>query len=304
MISEGRILTCSGGIYSVETAEGVIECYAKGGFRHDNLTPVPGDAVTVREEKEKNKTLSYIVEIKDRKNVLIRPALANLDVIFSVNSVCSPDPALINIDKILSVARHNGIEAVVIFTKADLDRNKADELYKLYCKTGIEVIISENTSPASTLERIKNIMCGRLSAFSGPSGAGKSTLLNALFPHLKLQTGEISKKIARGKNTTRQSIFYNVSELVGALSSYVADTPGFTQLDFERFHFMEKEELADSFFEFSEYLGTCKYTKCTHRTEEGCSIVKAVELEIIPSSRHQSYTRLYTELSKYNKWKK
>jgi putative ribosome biogenesis GTPase RsgA len=180
MNSNGKILTCSGGIYTVETADGMIDCYAKGGFRYDNLTPVPGDEVTVREEKEKNKTLSYIVEVKERKNVLIRPAVANLDVIFSVNSVCSPDPALINIDKILSVSRHNDINAVVIFTKADLDPKKAEELFDLYSKTGIEVILSDISGADTTLARIRKIMAGKLSAFSGPSGAGKSTLLNRL----------------------------------------------------------------------------------------------------------------------------
>ena len=144
---------------------------------------------------------------------------------------------------------------------------------------------------------------GKLIVISGASGVGKSTLLNTLFPSLRLITGQISKKILRGKNTTRQSVFFNVSQEVGAENTYLADTPGFSQLDLSKVFFMEKEDLAYTYPEFRRYLGSCKYTKCSHQTEDGCRLLQAGNDNEISRHRLETYRALYQEIAKYKKWK-
>ncbi len=302
-IIQGRILTCTGGLYTAETEEGLIECYAKGSFRHDSVSPVSGDLVSLRRGTGKEERSHYIVEILERKNLLLRPPVANLDRLFIVSSVCDPEPSLLNIDKVLSIAVHNHITPFIVFSKSDLAPDKAEELRRIYEKAGFFVFSLTVMDQEESRSRLLPFIQGCSSAFTGASGVGKSTLINALFPDLKLATGEISKKIARGKNTTRQSVLYNVSRYTGKENSYLADTPGFSQLDFQRYHFFDKEELADTFPDFDDYLGRCRYTKCTHLREEGCKIVEAVGKGEIPPSRHESYCRLYDDLSKFKKWK-
>ncbi len=299
----GRILACSGGLYQVEVEEDVVDCYARGGFRHDGVTPVPGDMVVLRTERTGGKSCAYITELLPRKNCLLRPPVSNLDRIFIVSSATNPEPSLLNIDKISSVCCHNRIEVVLIFSKTDLDQEKSESLARIYEKAGFRVLQLSMNRPEAARETLLPLVSGVASAFTGASGVGKSTLINTLFPHLRLHTGQISQKIARGKNTTRQSVFYNVSSYTQVPNSYLADTPGFSQLDFKRFHFMDKQELAFSFPEFQTYLGTCRYTKCTHVKEEGCSILTAVKEDAIPSSRHENFCRLYQDLSSYKKWK-
>ena len=143
---------------------------------------------------------------------------------------------------------------------------------------------------------------GKISAFSGASGVGKSTLLNRIFPTLGLETGDLSHRIERGKNTTRSVELYPLSEETDG--GYLADTPGFTMLDFERFDFFGKDDLFDTFREFRRFSGNCRYTKCTHTKEEGCAVLEAVKVGEIPKSRHQSYTQLYEVLKSKNAWKK
>ena len=299
----GKILTCSGGLYRVETSEGIVECYAKGSFRHDGVVPVPGDQAVLRTEGIGDKKTAYLTDLLNRKNCLLRPPVANLDRMFLVCSVTNPEPSLLNFDKICSVCCHNEIEVVLIFSKSDLDEEKGERLKRIYQGIGFPVFLLNMQEKEKARELLLPLIQGVSSAFTGASGVGKSTLMNLLFPELKLNTGDISRKISRGKNTTRQSEFYNVSCYTGVDESYLADTPGFSQLDFRRFHFMEKEELADSFPEFREYIGTCRYTKCTHQKEEGCSILSALEQGALSPSRHESYCKLYQDLAAYKKWK-
>lgn len=300
---EGRILTCTGGLYTAETSEGLIKCYAKGSFRHDSISPVSGDLVSLRKGTGKQERSYFIIAIHKRSNLLLRPPVANLDRLFLVSSVCDPAPSLLNIDKILSIAVHNRIQPYIVFSKSDLDPQKAKELKRLYEGAGFPVFSLTKLEEEESRKLLLPLVQGFCSAFTGASGVGKSTLINTLFPDLKLTTGEISKKIARGKNTTRQSVLYNVSDYTGVKDSYLADTPGFSQLDFQRFHFLDKEELADTFPEFEKHLGLCRYTKCTHLREDGCMIVENVKNGNISASRHESYCRLYDDLSKFKKWK-
>ncbi len=242
-----------------------------------------------------------IDEILERKNALIRPPMANLDLLFVTLSATTPDPVLETVDKLICIAEHNHIEPVIVITKSELAPEYAAELADIYRRAGFEVFCVGNGLPVDALEeRIANIKNGTVAAFSGASGVGKSTLLNRLFPQLQLQTGEISRRIERGKNTTRVTELYPLTDENNC--GYLADTPGFTMLDFERFDFFEKEDLPLTFREFSPYIGECRYTKCSHTKEEGCAILAAVKSGVIPASPHQSSPPLYEVLKKKTKW--
>jgi ribosome biogenesis GTPase len=209
----------------------------------------------------------------------------------------------------LCIAEHIGIEPVIIITKADLDTDFAKTTYETYKKCGYSTFITSSESHEGVegvLEYIKQISTqgAPLCAFAGVSGAGKSTLINAIFPNLTLQTGELSEKIERGKNTTRHTELFAFDELIGqGHGGYLADTPGFSLLDFERFDFFSLDELFGTFREFDDSVGKCKYTKCTHTKDEGCDILIRVNQGEIPKSRHESYIMLYEILKKKPSWK-
>ncbi len=305
MMETGRILSLSGGLYTVKTEGGNVFCSAKGSFRKDGTSPVAGDLVEIEREDDENKDRGRIDKIYERKNILIRPPLANLDTIFLVAAVKDPEPSLILIDKLLAIAKHNEIHAVLVFTKKELDPEKAKTLCRIYRNAGFSAFAVSKIEEEETRALLYPAIKGTLCALAGASGVGKSTLINTLFPMLSAETGVISEKTSRGKHTTRQSTLYDISSLLNKNEAiYVADTPGFSLLDFERFFFMEKEDLVYAFPEFEEYLGTCKYTKCTHRTEEGCRIIDAVNDGRIEKSRHESYHTLYNELSRTKAWEK
>ena len=244
-----------------------------------------------------------IDEILERKNALIRPPMSNLDVLFVTVAAASPDPILLTVDKLISIAEYNHIEPVVVITKCDLAMAYAEELGALYRKAGFTVFL---TGEGMDEERralkhyIDEVLPRKIAAFSGASGVGKSTLLNALLPDLQLETGEISHRIERGKNTTRRVELYPLNEQDGC--GYLADTPGFTMLDFERFDFFEKEDLPLTFREFVPYIGACRYTKCSHTKEQGCAILEAVGRDEIARTRHDSFLSLYEVLKKKTKW--
>ena len=280
---------------------------AKGSFKHDKITLLAGDRVDVEIDEHGE---FYIKEIKERKNSLIRPPLANLDMIFVVISCKRPAPVYETIDKMISIAEFNKIEPVIVITKADLDISFAREAYEIYTKAGFKTVITSSESGEgcdevkeyiSEISQKSPIVC----AFSGASGAGKSTIINKIFPSLKLETGDLSRKIERGKNTTRTTELFPLEALLGeGHMGYLADTPGFSLLDFERFDFFSLEELKDTFREFGEVEGKCRYTKCTHTKEEGCNIIERVKAGEIPRSRHESYISLFNILKAKPKWKK
>ncbi len=245
-----------------------------------------------------------IDRICDRSCALIRPPMANLDVLFVTLAAAAPDPVPETVDKLIAIAEYNHIEPVIVVTKSDLAPEAAERLCTLYRNAGFEVFCTgegENKDGERELMRYINTrLQGRIAAFSGASGVGKSTMLNRLFPSLKLETGEISRRIERGKNTTRAVELYPLSK--DPECGYLADTPGFTMLDFERFDFFEKEDLPLTFREFVPLIGSCRYTKCTHTKEQGCAIVEAVRTGAIAPSRHQSFVALYEILKKKTKW--
>ncbi|HJA25178.1 MAG TPA: ribosome small subunit-dependent GTPase A [Candidatus Fournierella merdigallinarum] len=286
---QGYITKGIGGFYYVKTEEGLLECKAKGIFRKKRITPVAGDKVVVEQEGGG----AVIAEILPRKNVFIRPPIANLDVLFIVASTTQPTPSTLVLDKLSAIAVDKGAQPVLVFTKADLA--DTGPLLAAYDKSGLPVIVTDHAS-GEGLEQIKGWIAGRLCAFCGNSGVGKSTLLNALLPQLAQQTGEISQKLGRGRHTTREV------ELFEAFGGLVADTPGFASLDTERACYIPKEDLQYAFPEFAPYIPRCRFTGCAHRGEAGCAVRAAVEAGRISPTRYESYAAMYDEVKDIKDW--
>lgn len=287
----GIILKGVGGFYSVEAADAVYVCKARGTFRKQRITPLAGDKVriTVHTGEAEN----TIDEIEPRRNFLMRPPVANIDNLVIVVSTVSPRPSALVLDKLIAVAEHKGIEPIVVFTKTDLE--SADTLLSIYRQAGFSCAAVSNTTGEGIAE-VSPLLSGKISAFTGNSGVGKTSLLNALAPNLTLATGKISDKLGRGRHTTRQA------ELFRACGGYIVDTPGFSALDFERADVIRKEELADCFREFRPYLGTCQFTSCSHTCDKGCGVLAALARGEISASRHNSYTALYNAVKDLKEW--
>ncbi len=323
--THGKILKGVGGLYTIKLvnsqthaqsfdspsplASQTITCSASGSFRHNHIKPLIGDNVelvytdhSLAENDAKNNDIR-IAQILDRKNELIRPPMANLDVMFISMAAASPAPVIPTIDKLICIAEHNGIEPIIIIGKCDLAPEYAKELQEIYKKAGFDAfVLSAKTGEGTDTVRnfVNTRLYGKTAAFAGASGIGKSTLLNALFPSLSLTTNTISMKIQRGRHTTRHVELYPISD--SESTGYIADTPGFSLLDFERFNFFDKEDLAYNMREFREYIGQCRYTKCSHTKEDGCAILEAVREGKISRSRHDSFLEIYASLKNKNKW--
>jgi len=273
---KGQIVKILSNLYFVESKGEIYECRSRGKFRHMDLTPVVGDFVLF-DEKEK-----YILEILERKNVLVRPLVSNIDQAFIVTSVKQPDFSSYLLDKLLVVMYHHNITPVICITKYDLlskiEKKEIDSIIKYYKKQGYRVVKNNQ------LFKIKRMFKGKTTVFTGQTGAGKSTLLNKLDKRLSLETGEISKALGRGKHTTRHV------ELIHILGGNVLDTPGFSSLDLTE---ISKEEIKDSFLEFRKI--TCPYQDCFHLKEKECLVKKQVEEKRILESRYENYTRFISE---------
>ena len=257
--------------------------------------------------------MDWVIDvIEDRDNIFIRPPVANLDYMFAVVPCASPEPDLLTLDKLTVIAENYGLETVVIVTKTDLDPVKAGEIASIYMLAGYRVFkvscvtgdgMEELRNFTDSLPLTKDPKKGYVSgAFAGVSGAGKSTVMTNLFPDLGLETGEVSRKTERGRHTTRKVELFPVRTGKGLF--WLADTPGFSLLDFARFEFFPLEELPESFREFGNLLGKCRYRKCTHLREEGCAVLDAVADGRIASVRHADYITIYEEQKELQKWKR
>lgn len=287
---EGLIVKGIGGFYYVEAADRVYECKAKGIFRKEKITPLAGDRVKIEVRENGQNTIE---EIFPRKNCLSRPPVANIDKLFIISSTCEPNPNLLIIDRLTVIAEKNNIEPVVIFTKNDL--KPSDGLESIYRLAGIKCYSVSCVTGEGT-EQVKAEFSGGICAFTGNTGVGKSSLLNVVDPTFVRSTGEISSKLGRGKHTTRHVELYKIGD------SYVADTPGFSSLDFESGEVILKDELQHYFREFGDYIGTCKFTSCAHVSDKGCSVIEAVEKGEIGRTRHESYKMLYDEVKNVKEW--
>ena len=289
---EGIILKGIGGFYYVDTAEGLIECKARGRFRKTVGKPIVGDRVTLEIQPEDG--TGYLLDIAPRKNSLVRPAVANLDLLVAVASAAPPvtDPFLI--DKVTAIAVHKEIDALVVINKTD--ENPGDELFETYQKSGIDVLrVSALTGDG--IDALKERLRGRVTAFAGNSGVGKSSVLNRIDPQFGAAVGAISDRIGRGKHTTRHVELHPI-----AGGGYIADTPGFSSFETEHMDLVLAEDLQYAFPEFEPYLGQCQFTGCAHVKEKDCAVLAAVEAGEIARSRHESYVKLYDSVKDLKQW--
>lgn len=278
---EGLIIKSVGGLYTVESPDGVsVQCRARGIFRKQGISPCVGDRVRVEAD--------VIAEIFPRRNVLIRPPLANLDQLIFVLSTCNPAPNLQLLDRFLAVCVYKEIQPVLVFTKNDLA--DAEPFAANYRESGFPIYFADYQKPES-IQAIYDALAGKISAFTGNSGAGKSTLMNALDVRLKLETADISKKLGRGRHTTRETSLYTLPH-----GGKAADTPGFSTFETEAYAQIAPEELADCFPEMRKYIGGCRYADCRHLREPECAIRTAAAAGEIPKSRCESYTVMLEEI--------
>lgn len=281
---EGLIIKNISNDYTVKSNNKNYNCKARGKFKKDKITPQVGDKVTF---DEKN---NYILKIHKRKNSLIRPSVANIDQALLVTSVKSPDLDTNLLDKLLTIISYNNIEPIICFTKIDLlsdtEKKELKEYIKYYKKIGYKIVTNENKS------NFRNLFKNKITVLTGQSGAGKSSLLNLLKPSLELKTNEISKALNRGKHTTRHTELYEI------LDGYLADTPGFSNVDF---HDMNPIDIRDNMKEMFDNLHNCKYRDCMHIKEEECAVKKLVEENKILLSRYNNYKQFINSKNKTRK---
>ena len=279
---KGKIIKGIGGFYYVKTSDGLIECKARGKFRHKDMKPMVGDDVEIEVSNGKG----VIEEIFERKSELIRPTVANVTQAFVVFAVKNPDINFDLLNRFLILCEHNNIEAIVCLNKVDLVSEEEREVIKQkIVDIGYEVLYI-NAKKGIGVEKLREKLANNETVLCGPSGAGKSTLINTLTEKYHMETGEVSEKIGRGKHTTRHS------ELIDVTDGYIVDTPGFSTLEV---NFIEKEELRYSFPEFEEYNNLCKFRGCLHYKEPNCAVKNAVEEGKINKYRYEFYIRTLEE---------
>lgn len=293
----GKVVKGLGGLYEVLTEEGErLSCRAKGNLKRDEEKVQIGDNVTVTVDDATPDSI-IISAIGERKNSLIRPPLANLDYLFIVFAARKPTPVIETVDKLTAIAEHNSILPIIVITKTDLDKTAADEYAAIYRSVGYPTFVTSSESGEGTDEikaYISEVMReGATAAFAGASGVGKSTLLNALFPDLALATSEISRKIERGRHTTRHVELFLLEG-----GGFLADTPGFSLIDFERFDFFSLDDLPLAFPEIRGLVGQCRYVDCAHVGEgaDECAVARAVANGEIPETRVASYRSVWRTL--------
>ena len=285
---QGKIVKGIAGFYYVHIAGfGIYECKAKGIFRKEGKKPLVGDNVEVDllSEEDKEGNLRAIIP---RKNELIRPAVANVDQALVVFAMQKPKPHFNLLDRFLVMMERKDIPVILCFNKRDIATEEdMDSLRKIYQPSGYQVIFI-SARMEECIDEIRKTLKGKTTTVAGPSGVGKSSLINCLQKNIRMETGDISKKIDRGKHTTRHSELIAVDE-----DTYIMDTPGFSSLYVNDFR---KEELKYYFPEFAAYEGKCKFNGCDHVHEPGCAVKAALTEEKIHMVRYQSYLELYNEL--------
>ena len=293
-VMQGKIVKGIAGFYYVNVVEsGVYECKAKGVFRKEKIKPLVGDNVRIEILDSENKT-GNIVEICLRKNELIRPAVANIDQALVVFAVTKPAPHFNLLDRFLVMMERKEIPVVLCFNKKDIAADpEIAELRAIYEHAGYPIVFT-SALEQNNIEKIRALLKNKTTVIAGPSGVGKSSLINLLQSEVQMETGSISRKIERGKHTTRHSELIPIEE-----DSYIMDTPGFSSLYVNDF---EKEELKYYFREFADYEGMCRFQGCDHVHEPGCAVKEALEAGRIHPVRYKNYLEMYTELKEKKRY--
>ena len=285
---QGKIIKGIAGFYYIYAEDGnVYECKAKGIFRKDNFKPLVGDNVeiTVLDEEEKEGSVTSILP---RRNSLIRPAVANVDQAFLIFAMENPKPNFLLLDRFLIMMKQQEIPAVICFNKKDVgEKEEMEKLYEIYTGCGYRVVLS-STYEGEGMDEIHEILKGKTTVVAGPSGVGKSSITNCMQGEVQMETGEISKKLKRGKHTTRHSQVIPVEK-----NTFLVDTPGFSSLYLTD---MKEEELRDYFPEFVMYEPQCRFQGCMHIHEPGCAVKEALSEGKINQQRYDNYLALYEEL--------
>lgn len=286
----GRIVRSISGFYDVRAGDQLISCRARGILRKVGNSPLTGDMVEITVENGKG----MVERILPRRNYFVRPAVANVDalVVFAANVNPVTEPFLI--DRVAAIAGDQEVPVYLCINKCDLD--PALDLERIYRNAGFQVICT-SAETGEGVEALRQLIKGKLTAFTGNSGVGKSSILNRLCPELALTTGEVSQKLGRGRHTTRHVELYDLGE-----GTYVADTPGFSSFDTDMMEIILKENLQFAFADFGPYVGKCQFHDCTHRKEPGCAVSAAVASGEIEPTRYDSYLRLYEKSSQIKQW--
>lgn len=291
---QGKIIKGIAGFYYVYVESyGVYECKAKGIFRNQNIKPLVGDDVSIDIINEEEK-IGNIVEILERKNELIRPAVANVDQALIIFAVSDPAPNLNLLDRFLILMLRQNVKTIICFNKKDIASDDRLRLLEdAYMKCGYQVIFT-STYTKDGLKNLQELIANKTTVLAGPSGVGKSSIINLIQPEANMETGKISEKIKRGKHTTRHSELFYVGK-----QTFIMDTPGFSSLYITD---MEHDELKDYFIEFHEYEGLCRFNGCVHINEPDCEVKKALQEGKISSIRYENYKELYQELKSVKKY--
>ena len=288
----GRILRSLSGFYDVQTPAGLVTCRGRGILRKSGMEPLTGDLVEVSVEKGRG----MVERVLPRKNSFVRPAVANMDalVIFAANVNPVTEPFLI--DRVAAIAGDQEVPVYICVNKCGLD--PAVDLVRIYEHAGFQVIRA-SAETGEGVEELRQLIRGKLTAFTGNSGVGKSSMLNRLCPQLGLATGEVSEKLGRGRHTTRHVELYCLEE-----DTFVADTPGFSSFDTDQMELILKENLQYAFPDFGPYIGSCQFHDCSHRAEPGCAVTAAVASGDVERTRYDSYLRLYEKSSQIKLWER
>ena len=246
--------------------------------------------VEITQEKGKG----MVEKILPRRNQFIRPAVANVDALVVFAATTNPVTEPFLIDRVAAIAGDQEVEVILCVNKCDLD--PAEDLIRIYTHAGFRVIAA-SAETGEGVEELRDLIRGKLVAFTGNSGVGKSSILNRLCPELNLPTGEVSEKLGRGRHTTRHVELYDLGE-----GTFVADTPGFSSFDTDQMDVMLKENLQYAFPDFEKYIGSCQFHDCTHRKEPGCAVRAALEAGVIEKTRYESYLRLYEKAAQIKVW--
>ena len=286
----GRIVRSISGFYDVQLPGKLVSCRARGILRKEGCTPLTGDMVQITVERGKG----MVEKVLPRKNCFVRPAVANVDalVVFAANVNPVTEPFLI--DRVAAIAGDQEVQVILCVNKCDLD--PAVDLVSIYRKAGFPVICT-SAETGEGVEELRQLIAGKLTAFTGNSGVGKSSILNRLSPELALPTGEVSEKLGRGRHTTRHVELYNLGN-----DTFVADTPGFSSFDTDQMDVILKENLQYAFPDFGRYIGKCQFHDCSHRREPGCAVTQALAAGEIGKTRYESYLRLYEKASQIKLW--